>query len=662
MPTEKKNPAGQGQGFKGGVMDDHGKNMPDHASYVNLDAILQALGGERTKDNEIMVHCCGHDDPNPSLCLTMKDGKLLVKCYAGCEQDAVIEGLKARGLWPEATSGANGNGIPKAWKGKPRTGLWEYRDLNGSLLGYVARFDGEGGKEVVPYFVRNGIGWKAGAAPEPRPLYGLHKLRDHDGPVLICEGEKATDAAQALASGHACLTWPGGSNAVRKADFAPLAGRDVLVWPDADEPGLKAARAVQKALEHIGVASVRILTPPAGVAHGWDAADALTEGWTPERFAQFAQGCVQEPDACLKGIFNGADLMKMQLPEIRWAVEGLLPQGLAILAGGPKLGKSWLIYSVCAAVGMGGLVLGHFPSKLGKALYLALEDSKRRLQDRLRSLCEIEPGIEAGLGNVDFQTSWPRFDDEGGLELLEAYVAKNVEQGLKLVVIDTAAKVAPKAKSKSLNAYENDSIIMGRIKALADKHGICILIVTHLNKLNSSNRDPFDAITGSTGQFGTADTALLLVRTRGADAAKLMSTGRDIDGNTYGLRWLQPGWTCGGIDNGPEASKVTPERQVVLEVFKNADGPLSPAMVAHATGKTSNSITKLIKKLSQEGVVVCVGYGLYSLVDRQSGQSVHDGQSGQSGQSDSACGGVSQPTLPGVTSVPGVNEKMEVDL
>ncbi len=575
------------------------------------EAILQALGGSRTSESEIMVHCCVHDDPNPSLSVTVKNDMLLAKCFAGCDQVDVVEALKARNLWPDAEPHTNGNGIPHAWKGKPRAGLWEYRGQRGELLGYVARFDGPEGKDVVPYFIRNGSGWKAGAASEPRPLYGLQKLRDHDGPVLIVEGEKATDAAQILAPGHACITWPGGSNAVRKADFAHLAGRDVVVWPDADGPGLKAARAVLKALEGIGAASVRILTPPAGVAQGWDAADALAEGWIPERFTQFVQGS-GTADAC-RGIFSGAELLKMQLPEIRWAVEGLLPQGLAILAGGPKLGKSWLIYSVCAAVGMGGLVLGHFPSKPGKALYLALEDSKRRLQDRLRSLIEIEPCIEAGLGNVDFQTTWPRFDDEGGLEQLENYVAKNIEQGLKLVVIDTAAKVAPKAKSKSLNAYENDSIIMGRIKALADKHGICVLIVTHLNKLKSSNRDPFDSITGSTGQFGTADTALLLVRTRGADAAKLMTTGRDIDGNVYALRWLQPGWTCSGIDHSSEVSKVTPERQAILELLKQEGRALPPREISNLLQKNHSTTKNLLLKMVRDGFLVRVGVGEYGL-------------------------------------------------
>lgn len=330
-----------------------------------------------------------------------------------------------------------------------------------------------------------------------------------------------------------------------------------------------------------------------------------------ERIEAAGQGSA-ENDKFLAGIFNGADLLKMDLPEIKWAVPGLLPAGLVILAGGPKLGKSWLIYGVVAGVGAGGLVLGHFQSNPGKVLYLALEDSKKRLQDRLRSLCQIDPGIEAGLARVDFQVTWPRFDDEGGLDKLETYIVQNVPVGLKLVVIDTMAKVGPKAKAKGLNAYESDSLAMGRIKALADKHGICILLITHLNKLRTS-KDPFEAITGSMGQFGTADTAMLLARTRGADTAKLMTTGRDIEGHTYGLRWLSPGWTCTGIDNSEPAPKMTQERQAVLQVFQENTGPMSPAMVANATGKTPRTTSYHIKKLEEEGFLFSVGYGLYSL-------------------------------------------------
>lgn len=330
---------------------------------------------------------------------------------------------------------------------------------------------------------------------------------------------------------------------------------------------------------------------------------------------------------CKAGIFNGAALLEMDLPEVRWAVPGLLPQGLAILAGGPKLGKSWLIYSICAGIGAGCNILGQFQTPQARSLYLALEDGQRRLQDRLKALCNTDPAIKAGLSNVDFQITWPRFDDEGGLEKLEEYIKENVPGGLKLVVVDTLAKVMPKGKSKGLNAYENDSLIMGRIKSMADRHGVCVLIVTHLSKLRTS-KDPFDSITGSMGQFGTADTAMLLTRKRGAPTATLQTTGRDIEGNSYALSWSNPGWTCAGLANEEELG-LSAERLAILNVFRAHTEPISSGMVARETGKTVSNTSKLIKKLVEEGFLFSSGYGLYSV---QSGQSIQGGKSVQSVQ------------------------------
>ena len=610
---------------------------------THLDEILQALGGHRTADDEIMVHCCAHEDPNPSLSITSKGGKLLAKCFAGCDQSSVVDALKARGLWPETVPRQDTpDGIPATWRGGRLTTKWLYRDQDNTPLGIVARYDGPGGKEIIPFFRRDGGKWASGAAPVPRPLYGLDELPRFDGDILIVEGEKAADAAQRLAANAVALTWPGGSNAVKKADWPPLRGKNVIVWPDNDEPGLKAARDVAEACRKAGAASVRVLTPPSGKPKGWDAADAVAEGWTREMLTAWLAMPEEsaKPDLYLSGIFNGAALLEMELPEVRWAVPGLLPQGLAILAGGPKLGKSWLIYSICAGMGAGCSILGQFQTPQARSLYLALEDGQRRLQDRLRALCQNDPDIRAGLSNVDFQITWPRFDDEGGLEKLEEYIVENVPLGLKLVVVDTLAKVMPKAKSKGLNAYESDSLIMGRIKSMADKHGVCILIVTHLSKLRTS-KDPFDSITGSMGQFGTADTAMLLTRKRGAPTATLQTTGRDIEGNSYSLSWSNPGWTCAGLANEDELS-LSAERLAVLNVFKAHDEPISSGMVAAETGKSLSNTSKLIKKLVEEGFLFSSGYGLYSV---QSGQCVQGGKSIQSVQ----CGSLNSfPSFPSV--------------
>lgn len=173
-------------------------------------------------------------------------------------------------------------GIPEKWNGAAFVQSWTYREPEGEPLGLVVRYENNDDKVVIPFFQRNGSGWKSGAAPAPRPLYGLDQLTKHpDRPVLIVEGEKAADAAaRLLGKEWTCMSWQGGSGAVSKADWSPLAGRMVFVWPDADEPGQKAALQVAEQCHRAGAASVSIIEPPADVLQGWDLADAEAAGWT----------------------------------------------------------------------------------------------------------------------------------------------------------------------------------------------------------------------------------------------------------------------------------------------------------------------------------------------------------------------------------------------
>lgn len=176
---------------------------------------------------------------------------------------------------------------------------WEYLDAKGRLIGYVCRFDlPDGGKDVVPRcYCQGGDGrqWRWLSFPKPRPLYGLNELAQRPGAgVLIVEGEKACDAARAICPG-VVITWPGGGKATRFVDWSPLAGRKVLIWPDADQPGHKAAAEIAAALK--GIASkVRILQPPDGVLEGWDAADAVADGWTITEFSEFAKPPKAKPE------------------------------------------------------------------------------------------------------------------------------------------------------------------------------------------------------------------------------------------------------------------------------------------------------------------------------------------------------------------------------
>ena len=159
--------------------------------------------------------------------------------------------------------------------------VYTYRDARGRTLFYIRRREAASGRRKVFTPLTFGIldgkrGWHAKHPAAPRPLYGLDRLNGR--PVLICEGEKACDAARAMLPGYACLSWAGGTNSVDAADWSALAGRSVTIWPDNDEPGHKAAARVAEILGDAAILRVADLPDKA------DAADVQVDaGWVAER-------------------------------------------------------------------------------------------------------------------------------------------------------------------------------------------------------------------------------------------------------------------------------------------------------------------------------------------------------------------------------------------
>ena len=277
---------------------------------LTMDArqLTAALGGTWRGGNYGSARCPSHDDRHPSLSIRDgDDGKVLVFCNAGCSQDAVVAALKNQGLWNNDRSEALPprprksepawvpiNPVPESAPrklpphslGKP-TQKWAYLDSEGRLSFVVCRFDHDGTKDILPLtYCRGPDGrceWRWQALPAPRPLYGLDRLAQHpDAAVLVVEGEKAADAARGHFLDHAVATWQGGTNAVATADWMPLRRRAVVIWPDADEPGLRAAQAVASACHEADAAELRIVELPSDTPEKWDLADPLPEGWTAE--------------------------------------------------------------------------------------------------------------------------------------------------------------------------------------------------------------------------------------------------------------------------------------------------------------------------------------------------------------------------------------------
>ncbi len=245
-------------------------------------------------------------------------------------------------------------------------------------------------------------------------------------------------------------------------------------------------------------------------------------------------------------IFSAADLLTMDLPQPRWAVPGILPEGLAVLGGKPKLGKSWLALNLAIAVATGGYALGVSGIEQGPVLYLALEDGQRRLQDRLRKLLGSQPG-PAPTG-LTFSCRWPRQDKEGLAFLHESLEeSKNV----RLVVIDTWPLFRPQRRSKGgAESYEEDYNAAVAVKALADAYHCAILLIAHCRK--GAAEDWQDELMGSQGLAGAADATAVLRRRRADPRATLNLAGRDVEEQTLHLQWRAEYCLWEAIEAPPE--------------------------------------------------------------------------------------------------------------
>jgi predicted P-loop ATPase len=184
-------------------------------------------------------------------------------------------------------------GTEREWGSFAPSMVFSYRNADGSLFGFVLRHELPSGSKETPMVmaVRLPDGhecWSRFPFPKPRPLYGLTDLRD--GQVIVVEGEKCRDKLAAV-SRRNVVTWPGGSYGINHCDWSPLAGRDVVIWPDADAPGRKTAEAIASILAGLGC-RVRIMAIDGKPEH-WDCADAIDDGWSKDDLDNFMRGTVK---------------------------------------------------------------------------------------------------------------------------------------------------------------------------------------------------------------------------------------------------------------------------------------------------------------------------------------------------------------------------------
>ena len=225
---------------------------------------------------------------------------------------------------------------------------------------------------------------------------------------------------------------------------------------------------------------------------------------------------------------NADTLLYEPLEKPSFVVDGLIPTGLTLFCGSQKIGKSWLMLKLCLCVSQ-GIPLWDMPTQEGDVLYLCLEDTFCRIQDRLFRLTD-----EAS-GRLHFAVASDKLSD-GLIVQLEDYLKEYPDR--RLIVIDTLQKIRTASKD---NAYASDYGDISLIKDFADRHSLAVVVVHHIRKQNDS--DVFNKVSGTTGLTGSADATFVLEQeSRASNAAKLYVTGRDTPYQEFTLRFRDCSW------------------------------------------------------------------------------------------------------------------------
>src|SRR5262245_21767530 len=299
---------------------------------------------------------------------------------------------------------------------------------------------------------------------------------------------------------------------------------------------------------------------------------------------------------------NAEALSTMTFAPIKYVVPGVIVEGLTLLAGKPKIGKSWLVLHAALAVARGGFTLGDLHCIEGDVLYCALEDNQRRLQSRLTKLCGLPPW---NLKRLDFYTELPRLAN-GGLAILEGWIKSKPQP--RIIVIDVLAMVRP-TKTKEQTNYEADYAAVLQLRELASKYGIAIIAICHLRKMDSD--DAFDTVSGTLGLTGAPDTVLVLKRDASSGTIILHGRGRDLEEIEKAMVF-DSGSCQWRITGEASTVRMTTERTSVLKAISDSKEPLSPADVAAAARMKVANVKFLLRKLLEEAVEKA-GYGKYRL-------------------------------------------------
>src|SRR5262245_46999141 len=310
------------------------------------------------------------------------------------------------------------------------------------------------------------------------------------------------------------------------------------------------------------------------------------------------------------GLITAAELQTKQFAPVRIVVPGLIPEGVTIVAGKPKIGKSFLALDICMAVAGDRFVLGEIKPVQGDALYLALEDNERRLKKRVDKILQA-----AKCPELEIHTEYRRVD-QGGLDDIEEWCEAHPAR--RLIWIDTFVKIRPLA-GKNEQSYTFDYRSIEGLQKLSGQYQVGIVLNHHLRKASSED-DAFDDVSGTLGLTGAADTIVIMKRMAGM--VKVFVRGRDIEEAEYAAEFNKQ--TCRWRLVG-EADEVfrSEQRQAIAAALKETARAMSINDIMAATERRDRHSTEmLLHRMEKAGEVKHAGRGLWAHPDHIKGSEI----------------------------------------
>jgi hypothetical protein len=352
--------------------------------------------------------------------------------------------------------------------------------------------------------------------------------------------------------------------------------------------------------DYVGEASKRVSSSPK--------AATSTARFNGGHHAALGDNTPAQQQAWKIGSFTAKELQSMTFPRLSWIVQDIIPaEGVTLLCSKPKFGKSWLAYDLCIACTTERHTLGNIKPAQGSALYLALEDSKRRLQRRMDKLLPTFGGTWPE--RLTLKAEWRRLH-EGGIDDIRAWHADTKKTGGKpiLVVVDVLAKVRKPVGNRPL--YEADFGALADLTNLANELGLAIVVLHHTRKMAAD--DLMETVSGSYGISGAVDT--ILVMAIKPNGAVLDVRGRDVESAELAIQFDKH--TCRWRVLGDAAEiHVSSQRAKIIAALKKASLAMTIPELMEATAMKRNPLEVLLGRMAKEGEIQRIGKGVYAHLD-----------------------------------------------